>query len=220
MAHGIEIVVCHHLWLTAGTRGEVHQHRVVVVVDESGTHEFRSLLPFCLPVMESFWDGLAVIGDGNILFYRGTLWHCQLYLTDHIGIVHTDDSFHRGTGIAIDDIMLCQHMGSRNHDGTDLTEGQHDDPPLIASLQDQHHRIVLANAKCLQVAGSLVGLLLQLSVGRTDLLSLIVGPEDGQLLRGLLSPRIHHIVGEIEILRNDKLQVLIVIFYRRELCLL
>ena len=46
MAHGVEVVVSHHLRLTAGTRGEVHNHGVLVVIDEGWTLELRCLLPF------------------------------------------------------------------------------------------------------------------------------------------------------------------------------
>ena len=73
MAHGVEIIVGHHLRLATGTAGEVHQHRVIVGVHEGGLHELRGLLPLTLPVVESLGDGFAVIGDGDILLHRGTL---------------------------------------------------------------------------------------------------------------------------------------------------
>ena len=220
MAHGIQIVVGYHLGLTAGTRGKVHQHGVVVGIHESGAHELRCLLPLALPVVESLRNGLAMIGDSDVLLHGGAFRHGGLNLAHHIWVVHTDNGLHRGTGIAIYDVMLCQHVGGRNYDGAYLAEGEHHDPPFIAALQNQHHGVVFADAQCLQITGSLISLLFQFSVGGTDLFALIVSPEDGQLLRCLLSPRIHHVVGEIEVLRNDEFQVFVVILNRRKLRLL
>ena len=108
-------------------------------------------------------------------------------------------------------------MGSWDDDGADLAEGEHHHPPLIAAFQDEHHGVVLADAQRHQVTGGLVRLFLQLTVGRANLFALIVCPQDGQLLRGLLCPRVHHVVGEIEVLGDDELQVLVVVFNRREL---
>ena len=95
-------------------------------------------------------------------------------------------------------------------------QGEHHYPPLITALQDQHHGVVLANAQRHQIRSSLICLLLQFSIRCANLFALIVCPEDGELLRCLLSPRIHHVVGKIEILWNDKLQILIVILNRRK----
>ena len=94
MAHRIEIVVSHHLGLSAGAAGEVHQHRVVVGVDEGGSLKLRGLLPFRLPVVETLRDGLAVIGNRNILLHCRTLRHSSLNLTYHVGIIHTDDGLY------------------------------------------------------------------------------------------------------------------------------
>ena len=118
--HGIQIVVCHHLRLATGTAGKIHQHRIVIGVHKSGLHKFRSLLPLRLPVMESFRDGLAVIGNRDILLHRRTLVLSSLNLANHVGIVHTDDGLHGSTRVAIYNVVLGQHVGSRNHDGTDF----------------------------------------------------------------------------------------------------
>ena len=220
VSHGIEVVVGHHLRLTARAAGEVHQHGVLIVVHVLRTYELRGLLPLALPVVEALRDGLAMIGHSNQSIHRRTFRHGQLDLLRHIGIIHTDNGLDRGTGVTIDDIFLGQHVGGRNHDGTDLAQGEHDDPPLIAALQDEHHGVVLADAKRHQIGSGLIALLLQLSVGCANLVTLIVRPQEGQFLRGLLSPGIHHVVCEVEALRDDELQVLVVILYRLEMRLL
>ena len=46
VSHGVEVVVGHHLRLTAGTRRKVHQHGILVAVDEGGLDELRCLQPF------------------------------------------------------------------------------------------------------------------------------------------------------------------------------
>ena len=147
VSHSVEVVVCYHLRLTRGTAGEIHQHGILIVVDVLWTYEFRSLLPFALPVAESFRNGFPVIGDGNQRIHRRTLGHSQFDLLCHVWIIHTDNRLDAGSGIAIYDIMLSQHVGSRNDDGSDLTECQHDDPPLVSALQDEHHGVVLADAQ-------------------------------------------------------------------------
>ena len=110
------------------------------------TDELRSLFPFALPVVESLGNGFAVVGDGNQRVNCRTLRHGQLDLFGDVGIIHTDDGLHRGTGIAIHDVVLGQHVGGRDDDGTDLMQGEHDHPPLVTALQNQHHRVVLADA--------------------------------------------------------------------------
>ena len=161
-----------------------------------------------------------MIGDGDILLHHRALRHSGLNLTHHIGIVHTDDCLYRCTGVAIDDVFLRQHVGCGNDDSANLMQGEHDDPPFIATLQNEHHGVVLANAQRHQVRGCLIGLFLQLSESSTNLLALIVRPQDGQSLGLLCCPRVHHVIGEIEVLGNDEFQVLIVIFHRRKFRLL
>ena len=110
------------------------------------TNELGSLHPFGLPVVEPFGDGFAVICHSDEGIHRRTLRHSQFYLLCHIRIIHADDGLDRGTGITIDDVFLRQHVGGRNHDGTNLTKGQHYYPPLVTALQDEHHGVVLADA--------------------------------------------------------------------------
>ena len=157
-----------------------------------------------------------MVGDGNILLHRGTLGHRQLYLADHVGVVDADDGLHRGTGVAVYDVFLRQHVGSRNHDGANLAQGEHYHPPLVAALQNEHHGVVLADAERHQVRRSLVRLLLQLGKRRAYLLALVVGPQQGQPVGLFLGPLVHHVVGEVEVLGDNELQVLVVILNRRE----
>ena len=143
--HRIEVVVGHHLRFAAGAAGEVHDHRVLVIIDEGGTHEGGSLDNLCLVITEAFGNGLAMVGDGDVLCHRGTLVLSRLYLADYVGVIHTDDGLDARTCIPIDNVVLGEHVGGWNDDCANLAEGQHHNPPLIAALEYQHHGVTLAD---------------------------------------------------------------------------
>ncbi len=220
MAQGIKVVVGDHLRLAAGAAGEIHQHGILVGIDKRRTDKAGRLAPLSLPVVEPLGYGLAVVGHRDECLHRGTLRHGLPHLLSHIRVIDTDDGLHTGPRVAVDDVVLGEHVGGRNDYGANLVERQHDDPPLIAPLEDEHDGIVLADAQREEIRGRLVRLLLELSVGGAYLVTQVVGPEDGELVGSFLSPHIHDVVGKIEILRNDKLQVLVIVFDRLEMGLL
>ena len=76
----------HHLWLAAGAAGEVHNHCVVVLVDEGRTYKLGGQLPLLFPVVEALF-----IAQCDVLLHRRALRHGQFDLTDDIVIVGTDD---------------------------------------------------------------------------------------------------------------------------------
>ena len=81
---GIEVVVCHHLGLAAGTAGEIHQHSVIVGVDMLRTYEGRSIRPLFLPGMPY----LVECGVGSVK---------RTFLVLRIDSINSDDSLHRWT---------------------------------------------------------------------------------------------------------------------------
>ena len=174
--HRIEEVVGHHLRFAAGAAGEVHDHRVLVVVHEGRTYKRRSLHDLGLIVAEALRDGFPVVCDGDILFHRGTLVLGSLYLADHIGIVHTNDGLDARARVPIYYVVFGQHVRGGNDDSTYLAQGQHHNPPLVAALENQHDRVALADAQRLQVGCGLVALLFQLFEGGANLFALVVGP--------------------------------------------
>ena len=177
VSHRIQVIVGYHLWFATGSRGKVHNHGVFVVINESRTLKLRRFYYLSLIIAESLGDGLTMISNGDILFYRRTLWHGQANLFADISIIHTDDGLDRGTGITIHNIVFGEHVGCRDDDGANLAKGQHHNPPLVAALQNQHHRVALADTNRHEVGGSLVALFFQLLIGGTYLLALVVGPE-------------------------------------------
>ena len=135
VAHSIEVVVGHHLRLTAGARSKIHQHRVVVFVDEGRTLELRRLLPLLLPdVPFRIFRTFRFFRHFYQHLQRGALWCGGFYLTCHIGVVNADDGLYGGSGVAVDDVLLREHVGGGDDDGTDFAQGQHNDPPLVAAL--------------------------------------------------------------------------------------
>ena len=218
VSHGIEIVVGHHLRLSRGAAGEIHQHGVAVGVHKGGALEFRGLLPFLLPVVPAAGNlGLVfrqAVADGHEFLHRRTFGHGGLHLTHHVVVVNADNGLDAGPGVSVNNVVLGQHVGGRNHHRTNLMQGQHYHPPFVAPLQDEHHGVVLADADALQVRGGLVGLLFQLTETCAYLFAFVVGPEQCQLVGVCLGPFIHHVVGKIEILRDDEFQVLVVILHR------
>ena len=88
------------------------------------------------------------------------------------------------------------------------------------ALQDQHHLIAPADAELHVIGRHLIGLPLQVTEGGTHLLTPLTGPQQGQLVGPLLCPSIHDIVGKIEILGYDKLQMFLEILLRGEMSLL
>ena len=69
VSHGVQVIVGNHLRLATGSRGEVHNHGVFVVVNEGWALELWRLDHFRLIVAESFGDRLSMISNGDILFY-------------------------------------------------------------------------------------------------------------------------------------------------------
>ena len=215
MSQGIEEVVGHHLGLATRAAGEVHQHRVVVVVDETGTMELRSLRPLVVEVVESLGHGLRGLRhavDGNKHLHRRTLGQRALNLSGHVLVVAADDGLHRGALIAIGNILRGEHVGGGNGNGAQLVQGKHREPPLIVTLQDEHHLVAMTDAELLKVGCGLVGLLLQVLEGGSHLLTALAGPQQGHLVGSYLCPLIHHVVGEIEILWYPEMQILLEVF--------
>ena len=75
-----------------------------------------------------------MISNSDILFHCGTIGFGSLNLTDYIFVVHADDSLDGGTGVAIDNVFLGQHVGGRNNHSTQLVQSQHDNPPFVATF--------------------------------------------------------------------------------------
>ena len=143
MTEGIEVIVCHHLWLASGSRCEVHQQGILIRVYMLRTNERSAFVPFLHPVVETFWD---IRTDTDQSLYRRTLWHCLFNLFHHVIIAAADDSLHACCIVAVNDVVLGKHVGSRDGYGTQLVETEHGKPPLIVTLQNQHHLIIVTDA--------------------------------------------------------------------------
>ena len=206
MAEGIEVIVCHHLWFACGSRCEVHQQGILVRVYMFRANERSAFVPFLHPVVETFRN---IRTDTNQSLYRRTLWHCLFNLLHHVIIAAADDCLHACRIVAVNDVVLGKHVGGRDGYGTQLVETEHGKPPLIVTLQNQHHLIIVTDTETLEVSGSLVALLLQVLVCKTDFFATFTCPKQRHVVWFDLCPFVHHVVGKVEIFWYDKLQMLL-----------
>ena len=223
VAQGIEEVVGHHLRFAAGAAGEVHQHGVFVAVDECRSTKLVRLLPFLAPIVESFGHGLRLLRqriDGHQHFDGRTFGHGGLHLAGHIFVIDAQDGFHAGPLVSIYDVVLGEHVGRGDGHGPQFVQRQHGQPPLIVAFQDEHHLVAVADTQALVVGCGLVGLLFQLLERETEFLAMLVGPQECRFVGRFFSPCVDDVVGEVEVFGNDELEMLPVVFLRREAGLL
>ena len=82
------------------------------------------------------------------------------------------------------------------------------------ALEDEHHHIAAAYAETLEIACSLVGLLLYVLEREAFLLTSLARPQQGELAWCLLCPCVHDVVGKVEVLFYLELQVLLEVLFR------
>ena len=206
MTECIEVIVCHHFWLACGSRCEVHQQGIFVRVYMLRTNKRSTFVPFLHPVVETFRD---IRTDTDQGLDGRTLWHSLINLLYHVIIAAADDSLHACCIVAVNDVVLGKHVGSRDGNGAQLVETEHGKPPLIVTLQNQHYLIIVTDAETLEVSGSLVALLFQVLVCETDFLTSFACPKQCHVVWFDLCPFVHHVVGKVEIFWYDKLQMLL-----------
>ena len=206
MTERIEVIVCHHLWLACGSRCKVHQQGIFVRVYMLRTNERSTFVPFLHPVVETFRD---IRTDTNQCLDSRTLWHCLINLLYHVIIAAADDSLHACCIVAVNDVVLGKHVGGRDGYSAQLVETEHGKPPLIVTLQNQHHLIIVTDTETLEVSSSLVALLLQVLVCKTDFFATFTCPKQRHVVWLDLCPFVHHVVGKVEIFWYDKLQMLL-----------
>src|SRR5574344_188385 len=111
MTKRIRKVVCHHFRFAACSAGEIHQHRIAVVVDMFRAYKLRRLFPLVMEIMESF-AGIRTDTDDDL--YGRTFWKCILDMIEDDILTITDDSLDAGTFITVDDIFICLKMRGGN----------------------------------------------------------------------------------------------------------
>ena len=145
-------------------------------------------------------------------FHRGALGHGLKDLVHHVVVSSADDGLDTGTIVAVNDVVLGEHVGCGDGNSPQFVQGQHAEPPLVVAFQDEHHLVSPADAQLLVVGCRLVALLFQVSKREALLLAAVACPEQGRLVGGFLCPRIHHIVGEIKVFGHLEVQVPVVVF--------
>ena len=190
--------VRHHLRVTGGTRGEVEQHDVVVVV-AGRSHERSGGIDSLVEVEPALRDGRT---DGYAVLQRRRLRHGIVDMVDDDVVAACDDRLDVGRVAAIDDIFVGEEVGRRDHHCSDLVEGDDGEPELIAAFQDQHDHVTLPDAEGLKIGGGLVRLTLHVRECEIYVLALVVGPTKGHFVWVFFRPCVDYIVAEVEMLRN------------------
>ncbi len=199
-------IVRHHLGLPRRPRREIHQHQVIVPRGGFARrtlprpvrrrHLRRQVAPARPLSVQAHLEHRAARGGGFRLFdrrFQGRLGH-----RDH----HADP----GLLEAIGQIVFRQHVRGRHPHGSQLVQPQQARPELVPALQDQQHRVALAHPLLPEHLRRPVAVRLQLPERHRPFRPLVVAPDHRPALRLGLRVRIHHVVGEIEILRHPDLQ--------------
>ena len=74
----------------------------------------------------------------------------------------------------------------------------------------------MPDSQRLEIGGGLIRVSFHVGKCKIDMLALVVRPDQSYLLRFFGSPRIDHIIAEVEVVRNLYLEVLLEIFLRLE----
>ena len=162
-----------------------------------------------MPVVEAFRH---VGTDGNQYLNGRTLRHCLLYLPENIRLAHANDGLHGSRIVAINNVVTGKHVCCGNRNCTQFVQGKHRNPPLEATLLDEHHHVATLDTQASQVGSGLVAHPLKVIKGQLSLYPFIVCPQKGNLIWCHLCPSIHNIIGEVKVLGNNKLKVLRIIF--------
>ena len=92
-------------------------------------------------------------------------------------------------------------MGGGHGHGPQLVQGQDGGPIFVVPFEHQHHPVALVHPGPPQGVGRPVAQLSQLPVGEAALFPGHVAPDQGLAIRLLGRQHVHHVVGEIEIVR-------------------
>ena len=99
-----------------------------------------------------------------------------------------DDHLDIGGIRTIDDIFLCQQVGSRDHHCSQFMQRDNREPEFITAFQYQHDHITVADPQRLEISGSLVGILFQVGKGEVYVFPLGRLSSTAQSYRVLLPP--------------------------------
>ena len=134
-------------------------------------------------------------------------------LGDHF-LARADDHLDIGGIRTIDDIFLCQQVGSRDHHCSQFMQRDNREPEFITAFQYQHDHITVADSQRLEISGSLVGIFFQVGKGEVYVFPLVVCPTQRNLIGFFFRPCIYYVISEVEVLRDFYLEILYKIFLR------
>lgn len=213
MPQRIGEVVRHHFRFARGSRCEVHHHDIVVGVHPLRTHERGGVCDSRVEIEESFGNFRP---DAYQQFGRRAFRHGRRHVVGDHPFARRDDRLDSGRVAPVHDVFLGQQVSRRNHDRPQLVQGEDRKPEFVSPFENQHHHVALSDAETLEIGGRAVGLPLHVGERELNLRTLIVCPEQRFPVGLFLRVGVHHVIREVEILRDADMQVLSVILLRAE----
>ena len=198
----VKVVVGHHLRMACGAGCEVDKGDIAVLGHSRSVKRRR----LCNPFVKAY-PALTLCVDNNKILYSRRLGHSLFYMLWNIVLIHSHNHLDLGRIVPEYDVLGSEHVGCRDADCTDLVQGKHGEPPLVAPLEDKHDHVTLAYSKGLEEGGSLIHILLHLGKGEVPPVSPVVDPQHCKCIGCFGSKHIHDIVGEVEVRRNIQPEV-------------
>ena len=132
--------------------------------------------------------------------------HLDLQGGDVLGLVHSiadtvhvgaDDGFDVRGPDAVLDVVLGEHEGRGDHDGSQLVECDGDVPELVVAFEDRQDHVALPDSQGPEVIGGLVGEPADVTEGERPLVALGVAPYHGTPVGFVGCDLVDHIVSEV-----------------------
>ena len=197
VAQGIGEIVAHHLGIAGGARGEVEQRDVLVARGRQpgGPGEFGAGPGQGLVEVDPAGPRAA---HRHLQLQGGRLRLRGVHVLQHQGVRRGHDQLDVRGVVPVDEVLGGELVGGGDGDGAQLVQRQQAEPELVAPLEDQHHRVALADAQGAEQVGGAVAGLAHLREGEAGGLAAVVAPDQGHLVGLGAGVLVHHVVGEVE----------------------
>ena len=173
-----------HLGIPAGTRGEIHEHDVVLCVCKRAFRpcKFRRISRI-FAVKRA--PALPVAVDDEFGRHAAAVLLGRVHRVGDIALRRTYDGFDMRLFQAVDDILFHKLVGRGHADCAEPVQRQNDIPELVVPFQNQQYRVALSDAERGQVGGYALAVVGQVPESDALFHALVVDPLDGALVRAL-----------------------------------
>ena len=161
------------------------------------------------------FDGFRVVdesfpfADGRRVLHAGDLFHRLADIVAQLVLVDGDDHLDVRLLHAVDEVFFHQHMRRGDRDRADLGQRHQRRPILMAALQDDQHRISLADPAGEEEVRGLIRNAFDVRERKNSLVFGVVAPDEGALARLQPGVFVHDVVGVIEVVRYVQAEMII-----------